>query len=233
MLNFIVNLVFGKVDESPLYEGMREWDKRNRDKRNAFINSTVNKYREEKEESLAEYKDKKSKGIYFDKQLESYYRAAIMEAIYLRGTDLEGVNAESYRKTAVENILKQMPDGFTVSDPAWGRVVAQLSENSVVKVCLPTLFDGSVEPVWGRIVADRAAEAERRRAAQEARRKKEAEERERRGKLREILQNLESERSRLMSMFSSMQSGSMNRMQVTVAIDALDQRISRIRSEIG
>lgn len=233
MLGFISNLVFGKVDERPIYEGMREWDKRNADKRKAFLYAEMSKWRKEKERLLADYKEKKSKGLGVDQVLEKFCEAAIFETLYDKGTSLAGSNAEQDRKTAIETVLKQMPEDFSPSHPAWINAVASVKRNSAVQIYLPGLFDTSAQLIWDRIVVERTAEAERRRKAEEARKQKEAEERERRAKLREVLRNLEAERSRLMSMFSSMPSGSMNRMQITVAIDAMDQQISRLRQEIG
>lgn len=225
--------MFGKVDKSPLYEGMREWDKRNIDKRKAFLNSKVTGWRKEKERSSNEFKYKKSQSVSSDQAYERFCESVIFETLYDKGTSLMGTSAEHSQKMAIETILKQMPEDFSPSHPAWINAVASAKRNSAVQIYLPGLFDTSAQLIWDRIVVDRTAEAERRRKAEEARKQKEAEERERRAKLREVLRNLEAERSRLMSMFSSMPSGSMNRMQITVAIDAMDQQISRLRQEIG
>lgn len=233
MLSFITNLVFGRVDESPLYDGMRDWDKRNADKRKAFLYAEMSKWRSQKERLLADYKEKKSKGLGVDQVFEKFCEAAIFETLYDKGTSLAGNNAEQTRKMAVENVLKHMPEDFSPSHSAWLKALELVRQRPAVQLNLPGLFDGTVQLTWDRILVERAAEAERRRKAEEARKQKEAEERQRRSKLREVLGNLEAERSRLMSMFSSMPSGSMNRMQITVAIDAMDQQISRLRQEIG
>lgn len=231
MLNIVINMIFGKVDTDPLYEGMSDWNRRNADKRKAFVRDKLIKYSAEKDRLDFEYKDKKAKGLSFDQILTEYYATVITETLYDKAQSLRGPSAEHARKFALETILKQMEADFVPSHPLWLKGVEIAGENAVVRQHLPGLFDGTTAVVWEQIVADRRAEAERRRLAEEAKKAKEAQERQRRTELREILGKLEAERSRLQSMFSSMGSG-MNRTQVVVAIDALDSRISRLREEL-
>lgn len=233
MLGFISNIIFGKADKSPLYEGMRAWDTRDPKKRRAFLYAEMSKWRKEKERLLADYKDKKAKGLSVEQVFGKLSEAVIWETFYDRGVSLSGTNGEHSRAMALETILRQIPDDYSPAHPSWVSALEKVKQTKAVSSYLPGLFDGTAQLTWDRILADRAADAERRRKAEEARKQKQAEERERRDGLRRTLSDLETERSRLMSIFSSMPSGSMDRMQLTVSIDRIDQQISRYKQEIG
>ena len=233
MLGFISNIIFGKADKSPLYEGMRAWDTRDPKKRRAFLYAETSKWRKEKERLLADYKDKKAKGLSVEQVFGKLSEAVILETFYDRGVSLAGSNSEHSRAMALETILRQIPDDYSPAHPGWVSALEKVKQTRAVASYLPGLFDGAAQLTWDRILADRAADAERRRKAEEARKQKQTEERERRDRLRKMLSDLETERSRLMSIFSSMPSGSMDRMQLTVSIDRIEQQISRYKQEIG
>lgn len=137
--------------------------------------------------------------------------AALYEKYYRNGFSV------NLQQDVIDYIFDILHYSSDLRTPEWGGALDDLKENHVVVELLPRIFKKEILDEWDIVKAGKAKAAK--------------EKDERREGVKRVISQLESELSRLKSMFSSM--SGFSRTQISVSIDVTETRLNQFKAELA
>lgn len=216
-MSWLKDLLFGKIDPNPVYDGLEERRRRKAHARSEFLKDKKRRYAAELESSIEQAMSTRAAQAFSDR-----FAYKILSILY----DKNPEKHQAYDASLEDSVLNEFLHWIHISDDPRSRIFqqafARADEDHAVRFFLPSLFDERLFARWDKIKAAYQAEEERVKALKKADANNLA-----------IIEDLRQQVRNMRSLFFSLPDGSQEKYRAMFRIEALQSGIDDVKSKLN